>query len=152
MRTKKFNKYEKRAIFSNRLTHFEEIIDDSTVYPYHKEKKLEDGYLVNPTWEYEYFRYGITESEKFHCYAKRSSERKQVEEHGLRSDYTISVSRFKQDEILKIPTKDIYLYPKEKEVDTGFFYIKIIDAKIFIKENTFWWNYEFEFVGNSLEA
>lgn len=146
MKTKKFNKYEKRAIFSGRLTQFKEIIDDSLTYPFHKEKKIFDE--VTPAWEYENYRHGIIEGDKFLCYAKASYERQSEKEIGIRSDHTISSSKFSKDEILKISTKDMYMYPGERKENTGFIYIKIKSAKVEIIENTFWWKYNFEFLGN----
>lgn len=144
MKTKKFNKHEKRAIFDNRLTQFKEIVNDSLIHPFHEESKIFDE--IYPAWEYEFYRHGITESDRFLCYAKASHEKREL---GIRSDHTIAVSKYKDQEVLKISTKDMLMWPKEKETDTGFIYIKIKSAEVEIIENTFWWNYKFEFLGST---
>lgn len=141
MRTKKFNKVEKRAIFQKRLTSFEEIVHES-IYPFHEKNEKFDI----KEWEYECFHHGISESKKIVCTAKASFDRHKIEKIGLRSDYTISISKYKKDEIIGISTKDMYMYPHEKNIDTGMFYIKILKAEVFIKENSFWWKYDFEIV------
>lgn len=153
MKSKSFTKQEKRAIFTRRLSHFKEIIDDHNTYPFHKETRWENGDLMTPDWEYEFYRHGVLESGRFICYAKMSSERKKVEgKIGVRSDHDISVSKYKRDEILKISTKGMFMYPHEEEKDTGFIFIKIKSAEVEIVENTFWWNYSFEYLGRAHEA
>jgi len=142
MKTKSFNKHLKRHIFDGRITSFSEIIDDSITRPYYKELKWKDGSTMNTEWQYENFRHGITEGDYFFCYAKSSNERNVLQDIGIRSDHTISRSKFKKDEILRIKTNDMYKYPKEDGLEA--FFIKIINAECMIVENTFWWNYKFE--------
>ncbi len=142
MKTKSFNKHFKRHIFDGRITSFSEIIDDSIMRPYYKELKWKDGSILSSEWQYENFRHGITEGDYFFCYAKSSNERKDLQDIGLRSDHTISRSKYKKDEILRVTTKDMFKYPKEKSLQE--FFIKIIDAECIIVENSFWWKYKIE--------
>lgn len=150
MKTKKFNEQFKRAILTNRITHFEEMIDDSLKYPFHEEYK--SCGIVYPKWQYEKLHHSLTDNDRFSCSAKRNtkSDLECLERHGFRSDYHISVSKYAKDEIIKISTKGIFLFPKEERLDTGYIYIKIINAEVIIKENTFWWKYTFEFIGHTI--